>query len=305
MRKNSCQLKQGNSSLAAIQRAFWEEKKMNYFEEVITIFQRNKAIITGDHFVYAKKAGGWYHGPDYVNKDAIFPNPRDVRILCRYLANHFLYDDIEVVVGPTVGGVSLAQYVALQMNEFFPKREILAVYADEEDVVGNFNLNKGDIRNQRPILKFMASGEVEITMSAVYCSIKRIEYCAKVGTKRILKRGYDKIVAGKRCLITEDVINSGATVEKVKEAILKAGGKVIGVAALCNRSRGLVGACSLRVQKFYSLVNMGLVMYPEDECPICKDRGPESVRVDLGKGKEFLIRKGLIHTAWSNRLFAI
>jgi hypothetical protein len=35
-------------------------------------------------------------------------------------------------------------------------------------------------------------------------------------------------------------------------------------------------------------------MYKEDECPICKEKGFDSVRTDLGKGKEFLQRKGIL-----------
>ena len=36
---------------------------------------------------------------------------------------------------------------------------------------------------------------------------------------RILKRGYDKIVSGKNCLVVEDIINSGGTVKKPLERL--------------------------------------------------------------------------------------
>ena len=47
--------------------------------ELKQIFAEAEAIITDDHFVYAKKADGWYHGREYVNKDAIYPHTKFVR----------------------------------------------------------------------------------------------------------------------------------------------------------------------------------------------------------------------------------
>lgn len=257
------------------------------------IFKKRNSIITGSHFVYAKKADGWYHGYDYVNKDAILLYVRDVSELCSMIAYNFREDGIEVVVGPTVGGVSLAQWVTYWLCSFNRQQpEVLAVYADEEDVIESWILTKDAISELGFNFGFMASGEVDIALST-NGAIKKIVYNAKVGTRRILKRGYDKIVAGKRCLIVEDVINTGVTVQKVIKAIETARGEVIGVGVFCNRSGGMVAAETFGVQ-MYSLLELNMIMFPEDECPICKERGRGSVRTDLGKGKEFLIRKGLL-----------
>ena len=81
-------------------------------DEVKRIFQEHNAIIPEDHFVYAKKPQGWFHGDAYVNKDAIYPHTRAVSFLCHLLADSFWSGGVEVVVGPTVGGVSLAQWTA-------------------------------------------------------------------------------------------------------------------------------------------------------------------------------------------------
>lgn len=89
------------------------------------------------------------------------------------------------------------------------------------------------------------------------------------------------------------MINSGLTVAKTRDAVAEAGGEVIGVGCLCNRSGGKVTAESLGVIDLFSLLDLDMQMYPEDECPICKERGLKSVRIDLGKGKEFLARRGL------------
>ncbi|MCX6765090.1 MAG: hypothetical protein NT148_00945 [Candidatus Nealsonbacteria bacterium] len=75
-----------------------EKPSMLAQDVVRQIFSQAQAIITGDHLVYAKKPDGWYHGYDYVNKDAIYPHVRSLSLLCRDIADHFLDHKIEVVV---------------------------------------------------------------------------------------------------------------------------------------------------------------------------------------------------------------
>jgi len=80
---------------------------------------------------------------------------------------------------------------------------------------------------------------------------------------------------------------------KTVDAIRAAGGEVIGVGALCNRSGGKVAADTLGVPELFALMNLRMEMFKEEECPLCEKYGPKSVRTDLGKGKEFLARVGL------------
>lgn len=270
-------------------------------KEIKNIFSQAQAIITDDHFVYAKKADGWYHGSAYVNKDAIYPYTRLVSPLCKEIADYFWGNDVEVVVGPTVGGVSLSQWVAHWYAPFAYQKEVLAVYADEEDVFEEYNNVK--YAQFEHLLKYDFTPGIIITgvtapktevVSGYTCLIEEISFKIKVGTKRILKRGYDKIVKGKHCLIVEDIINSGATVRKTVKAIREAGGEVMGVGSLCNRSGGIVSAETLYVPELHSLLELNMTMIKEEECPICKEKGFESVRLDLGKGKEFLVRRGIM-----------
>lgn len=221
------------------------------------IFAQTCAIITNDHFVYAKKPDGWYHGSDYVNKDAIYAHPGFVSELCWYIACYFDNKEVEVVVGPAIGGAILSQWTAFWLT-MIKRHNVFSVFAEEYDA----------------------------------SSYDRIECWKKIDTIRIIKRGYETHVAGKRCLIVEDIINSGVTVAKTRNAITKAGGEVSAVATLCNRSGGIVTAASLFVPELLSLIDLDMKMYREEECPICEERGVESVRTDLGKGKEFLVRIG-------------
>ncbi len=222
-----------------------------YQGEVMRILKRTNAVITGDHFVYAQKPDGWYHGRDYVNKDAIYPWVGNTSKLCDVIASQFADEQIETVVGPAIGGVILSQWVTHHLiNNLFNSTgktmQIYAIFADDVD------------------------------------------------NKRVIKRGYGAYVKDKQCLIVEDVINSGLTVANTRDAILQAGGIVVGVGALCNRSGGKVTAQTLAVPKLFSLMNVSMEMFKEEDCPICKERGVESVRTDLGKGKEFLARIGKV-----------
>lgn len=105
----------------------------------------------------------------------------------------------------------------------------------------------------------------------------------------VIKRGYDKLVAGKNVLVVEDVLNTGGSVKKVVQAVKATGGTVVGVAALCNR--GGVKPADIGINDlhfFFSLVDVALDAWSEAECPLCARGVP--VNVGVGKGREFLAR---------------
>jgi len=101
---------------------------------------------------------------------------------------------------------------------------------------------------------------------------------------RIFKRGYDKLVAGKNVLVVEDVLTTGASVKKVVDAVVKLGGRPIGVAALCNR--GNIEAAALGVRELFSLVNLPMQSWEAKDCPLCKKGVP--VNVEVGKGSAWV-----------------
>ena len=103
----------------------------------------------------------------------------------------------------------------------------------------------------------------------------------------VIKRGYDKLVAGKQVLVVEDIINTGGSVKKVIMATRKYGGTIVGVGALCNR--GGITAQDLDIPKLVVLMEVKLDAWDETDCQLCKDGVP--VNMDVGKGREFLERK--------------
>ncbi|MDB4983898.1 MAG: phosphoribosyltransferase [Patescibacteria group bacterium] len=226
-----------------------EDSKEKRQQEIRQIFAAANAIVTGDHFVYA--AGE--HGSAYVNKDAIYLYPSKVSRLCRFIAEEFVAMNVQVVVGPVVGGVALSQWVAFHLGEI-TGRDILAVIADKVPVLG---LTK----EQNPYI---------------------------VEENFVIKRGYDACVRDRRVLVVEDILNSGMSVKKVINVVNSLGGNLVGVGALCNR--GKVTGSQIGTHSLMCLMEADLEKFPEAECPLCQANVP--VNTKLGKGKDFLQRKG-------------
>jgi orotate phosphoribosyltransferase len=104
-------------------------------KKIDDIFARKKAIFRG-HFVYT--AGG--HGDTYVDKSEITFWPKETGILCKDIAWQWRDKDIEVVIGPAIGGIKLADRVAESLADFTGK-EIPALYTEKED--GKQSLKRG------------------------------------------------------------------------------------------------------------------------------------------------------------------
>ncbi len=133
-------------------------------------------------------------------------------------------------------------------------------------------------------------------MLAVYAEKEGVELVSssygplppKYEDKFVIKRGYDKLITGKNVLVVEDVLTTGGSVRKVIEATRAIGGNVIGVGALWNRG-GITSQNVANVPKLISLVNRKLDEWDEKDCPLCKQGVP--ININVGKGREFLLRK--------------
>lgn len=108
------------------------------------------------------------------------------------------------------------------------------------------------------------------------------------GKNFIIKRGYERLIPGKRVLVVEDVVTTGASVKKVVEAARAVGGNVVGVGALCNRG-GVTAQDIGDVPILYSLVNIRMDAWDAADCPLCKEGKP--INTEVGHGAAFLARK--------------
>lgn len=206
-------------------------------QKVLSMLSEVGAVITDSHIVYTSGK----HGSVYVNKDGIYPYTDKISDLCRAIAEQFADDDVEVVIGPAIGGVILSQRVAEHLSKI-TGREVLSVYAEKAE--------NNDIF--------------------------------------VIKRGYDKLIAGKNVLAVEDVLTTGGSAKKVVEAVRALGGNIIGLGVLCNRG-GITPQDVADPPKLFALVNVKLDAWDEADCPLCAQNVP--INTDVGKGREYLSRK--------------
>ena len=80
-------------------------------EQVLQIFKDSGALLQG-HF----KLTSGLHSDTYFEKFQVLQYPRYVEQLCTEMARRFKGDDIQLVVGPTTGGVLLAYEVGKQLG---------------------------------------------------------------------------------------------------------------------------------------------------------------------------------------------
>ena len=94
--------------------------------QVLEIFKMAEAIKEG-HFLLASGL----HSPVYWEKFRILQYPHYTERLCRLIAEHFREQKIEVVAGPTTGGIILAFETARQLG-------VRGIFAEKEGDVRTF-----------------------------------------------------------------------------------------------------------------------------------------------------------------------
>lgn len=104
-----------------------------------------------------------------------------------------------------------------------------------------------------------------------------------------IRRGYDKLIQGKRVLIVEDLTTTGGSIKKVIGAARAAGAVVAGAVAICNRGDVTKEAIG-DPQRFESLITLELDQWRPEECELCAQNIP--VNTDIGHGREFLLERG-------------
>jgi len=95
-------------------------KGVRLIESVEEIFEKSGAILKG-HFLLASGL----HSPIYWEKFRVLQFPSYTERLCRMITAHFQKQRIQVVAGPTTGGIILAFEVARQLG-------VRGIFAEKE-----------------------------------------------------------------------------------------------------------------------------------------------------------------------------
>jgi orotate phosphoribosyltransferase len=94
--------------------------------ETIEILKKVGAIIPESHFV----GTSGLHFDTYINKDALYLHTKETSYICKLIAEKYKDANIEVVVGPALGGIILSQWTASHLSEIYG-REVLGVYTEK------------------------------------------------------------------------------------------------------------------------------------------------------------------------------
>ncbi len=94
--------------------------------DVITILKKVGAVLDNDHFV---GTSGRHMGV-YINKDVLMPHTEDLSEVCQLFAEKYKDADIDVVVGPAIGGILFSTWIAHHLTKLKGK-EILSLYTEK------------------------------------------------------------------------------------------------------------------------------------------------------------------------------
>ncbi len=204
--------------------------------EVVEILKKSGAVVGDSHFVYVSCK----HSATYINKDYVYPHTAYVSRIAEIIAEKYKDMPVDVVAGPSIGGIILSQWVAHHLSRL-TGREILSVYTEKQPD-----------KNQ------------------------------------IFTRGYDQYVKGKNVLVVEDIVTTGGSVKKVINSVIGADGKVVAACAIVNKDPLHINPEFIGVPFDY-LAIVGMDVYEEKDCPLCKTDVP--INTKLGHGKVFLAKK--------------
>jgi orotate phosphoribosyltransferase len=183
-------------------------------------FEAARAFLRG-HFAYTSGR----HGADYLEKFRILENPVATAELAGMIVDRFRSSRVELVAGPTTGGIILAFEVARQLG-------VTTVYAERGENGG-----------------------------------------------RVLRRGFE-VEPGARVLVVDDVVTTGGSVAEVVTCITQAGGEVVGIGVLADRTGGRQRAEA----PFFACLTVDFPSYAPEKCPLCQAGVP--LAAPRGSGKK-------------------
>jgi orotate phosphoribosyltransferase len=124
-----------------------------------------------------------------------------------------------------------------------------------------------------------------LALPAVFAEHNFPRATAELRGKFAFHRGYDRLLAGKRVLVVDDVVNTGHSIRQTVAAVRECGGKVAAAAALVDR--GNVNAADLGVDCYRYLLEIDIPSWPAGKCPLCEQQVP--INTQHAHGQDFLL----------------
>lgn len=91
--------------------------------------------------------------------------------------------------------------------------------------------------------------------------------------KMTLRRGFT-VNRGQKVLVVEDVVTTGGSVREVIDLVRAAGGEVIGVGSIVDRTGGKIDFGV----PFQAVVSLNVESWEPQDCPLCKAGAPAPVK---------------------------
>lgn len=200
-------------------------------DDIVQVLKDAGAILEG-HFI----GNSGRHLSMYMNKDAFMPHTDVVSKIGRMFAELNKDKDIEMVVGPAIGGILLSTWTAHHLSDMAGK-PVLSVFTEKTEDNG-----------------------------------------------QALKRGYDRLVKGKRILAVEDTATTGGSVKKTIDAVTAAGGNVVQLSLIVNRDPANVNATTLGIP-VNALAEIPMESFAEGEVPEWLAKVP--INTTVGHGAKY------------------
>ena len=96
--------------------------------DVLSILKSTGAIVSNSHFVYTSGR----HGDTYVRKDLLYTDTQKTSAVCLLFAQKYKDVDIDIVVGPSIGAIILAQWTAFHLSQL-KKKNILCLFTEKDE----------------------------------------------------------------------------------------------------------------------------------------------------------------------------
>ncbi len=97
----------------------------------------------------------------------------------------------------------------------------------------------------------------------------------------LLRPTFKQAIQNKRVLVVDDVLTSGGSARALIRAVNRSQGVTIAIGVICQRKKD-ISAEDLGVNRLFSLVQLDMVSYRVEECPMCR----EGIPINLEHGHE-------------------